>query len=469
MADLDLRARTPSPRRASTPALPAGLAGASRLASERLWPVAKTLARPLGLYLASRVVVYVAIGVVIMLHIGISTQHFTGPWPAHSPGRPLLEALGTWDGSWYMRIASHGYTTALNPPTSFTASSAFLPALPVLLRISQAVTGLNMLYAAVLTSFVVGAVASICVWLFVRHLTDVATADRGTALWCFFPGAVTLSLVYAEGLLVVFAVVCLYALLRGRWLIAGIAAAGASATSPEGLALLACCAWAAGAAILATRKRAAQLAGGDGATNDDGAGPAFHGSAWRRRAAWTAPLVAPLLAPMGWLAYQAYLWRRTGDLTFWYQVEKRFWNGGFHPRAVTVTIAHLAFDHPGIPNYVIPTLGLFVLAAAAVALWYWKPPAVVTIYAAVIMVLVLSSGVLGARPAVLHRCFPPRRGPRPARPGHGVPRSPRRLRWRTCVAHVDSRLVHPGSGFRPVTPATKGASAIGRSTCMSRR
>jgi hypothetical protein len=109
---------------------------------------------------------------------------------------------------------------------------------------------------------------------------------------------------------------------------------------------------------------------------------------------------------MGWLVYQAYLWRRTGDLTFWYQVEKRFFDGGFHPWAATGHLAQRAIDQPGVPNYVIPTLGLFVLAAAAVALWHWKPPAIVTIYAAVTMALVLSSGVLGARPRFFIAAFP---------------------------------------------------------------
>jgi hypothetical protein len=216
---------------------------------------------------------------------------------------------------------------------------------------------------------------------------------------------VTLSLVYTEGLLVVFAVVCLYALLRKRWLIAGLAAAAASATSPEGLALFACCAWAAGAAILArpalTTRRGSEGSAASAASADDPR-PKTAESGWRR---WSA-LTAPLLAPLGWLAYQAYLWRRTGDLTFWYQVEKRFFNGGFHPWTVTGQLVQRAIDQPGVPSYLIPSLGLLVLAAAAVALWYWKPPAIVTIYAAVTMALVLSSGVLGARPRFFVAAFP---------------------------------------------------------------
>jgi Mannosyltransferase (PIG-V) len=394
VADTQVREQLPARPRAGLDDLRAYLARHGRRALDGLGPGLRTMVRPLGLFIASRVVVAAAIGVVIMLHIGLSTHHFHGSsFPLNPPKGSLFEALGMYDGSWYMWIAAHGYTTQLHPDSFYTPSVAFLPLLPVVIRATMFLTGLNVLYAGVLTTFVTGAVASICVWVFVRHITDARTADRATALWCFFPGAMTLSLVYSEGLLVILAVVCLFALMRGRWLIAGLAAAAASATSPEGLALTACCAWAAGAAILRPPAR-----------------PTLRGR-------WVA-LVAPLLAPTGWITYHVYLWRRTGDLTFWYRVENEFWHGGFQPWTATVEKARLAFDHPGMPDYLVPTLGLFVLVAAAILLWRWKPPAVVTIYAAVAMAFVLSSGPLGARPRFFIAAFPfvvalarPTRGP----------------------------------------------------------
>ena len=304
MAEVDVRERTPMGPQPEVAGLSAALTRLSERAGQRAWPTAKALARPLGLFVVSRIAIALAIGLVIDLNLGLATQHFNGPWPTNPPGGRLFEALGMWDGGWYMRIAHDGYTTSLHPLSAYTPTVAFLPVLPVLLRITIFITGLNTLYAGVLTSALIGAVASVCVWFFVRRLTDRATADRATALWCFFPGAMTLSLVYTEGLLVVFAVVCLYALMRGWWVIAGVAAAAASATSPEGLALFACCAWAAGAAIL---RRPDEAALGQQAIS----APARPGRRW-------LALVAPLLAPLGWLTYQGYLWRRTGDLTIWY-------------------------------------------------------------------------------------------------------------------------------------------------------
>jgi hypothetical protein len=395
VADLELRERLPVRPRPAFDELRTYLSERGRRVVDDAGPTLRAMARPLGLFLASRLVIATAIGIVIALRIGLATQHFHGSsFPLNPPKGSFFEALGMYDGAWYMHIAAHGYSTQLHPINwSATPSVAFLPLLPVLLRITVFVTGLNILYAGVLTTFVIGAVASVCLWVFVRRITDARTADRATALWCFFPGAMTLSFVYTEGLLVVLAVVCLFALMRGRWLLAGLAAAAASATAPEGLALAACCAWAAGAAIL--RPADVQVDGPGGGTLV----PRLLRGRW-------FPLVAPLLAPTGWLTYQAYLWHRTGDITFWYKIENEFWQGGFHPWTATIEKARLAFDNPGMPDYVVPTIGLIVLVAAAILLWRWKPPAVVTIYAAVAMGLVLSSGPLGARPRFFIAAFP---------------------------------------------------------------
>jgi hypothetical protein len=346
------------------------------------------LARPLGLYLASRVAVMVAVATVVMLKLGLINHGFQSElWPLIPPGRPILRALGTWDASWYLHIAAHGY------PNAAGKSVAFLPLFPFVIRAVAVVTGLNVLYAGILANFIIGAAGAVGVWMLMRRLTDVRTADRATALWSFFPGAMTLTLVYSEGLLVVLAVVCLMALLRRRWLVAGIAAALAGATSPEGLALTACCAWAAGAVILHRPK--------EPGTSTPAGGPVgkVDGERWRA-------LIAPALAPLGWLAYQGYLWARSGDITDWWHVEKLWFRGGFDPWQATGDKVRLALSHPGVPDDLVPALGALVLVVAAILLWRWKPPAIVTIYAAVVMVLVLSSAVVGARPRFFIVAFP---------------------------------------------------------------
>ena len=56
-----------------------------------------------------------------------------------------------------------------------------------------------------------------------RHLCDGAVADRAVTLWVFFPGAVVLSMVYSEALAILLSSVCLLALLKKQWLLAGAA------------------------------------------------------------------------------------------------------------------------------------------------------------------------------------------------------------------------------------------------------
>jgi Mannosyltransferase (PIG-V) len=402
VADLDIREQAPVRIDRKQAGLPDALSALIDRLRPRL-PLLRGIARPLGLYLASRLVVYAAIGVVIMLHLGLSTRHFnSGFFPDHSTSRPLFEALGMWDGGWYLHIVTHGYDTQLHPVGAYLPSVAFLPLLPILVKATAFVTGLKALHAGILTVFMIGALASVCVWLFVRHLTDGPTADRATALWCFFPGAMTLSFLYAEGLLVILAVVCLYALMQRRWLVAGLAALLASATAPEGLALVGCCAWAAGAALL-HRERTPDLDGAHAGERVVSRGPST--SVTVDRHPWLAP-VAPVLAPLGFLAYQAYLWRRTGDITYWYWAERSFWNGGFNPWGSTVGLVQREFQIPLKPDYLIPTLTLLVLVAATILLWRWKPPAIVTIYGALVMAFVISSGTLGVRPRFFIAAFP---------------------------------------------------------------
>src|SRR5207302_5593334 len=124
---------------------------------------------------------------------------------------------------------------------------------------------------------------------------DRRVADRAAVLFAFSPGAFVLSLVYAEGLLVLLSAACLLALLERRWLLAGVLAALAGATRPNATAAMLACAWAAGVAI------------------------------WKDRE-WRAA-VAPLLAPVGVLGFFVFLWWHTGGAVIWFRGEFQGWGG----------------------------------------------------------------------------------------------------------------------------------------------
>ncbi len=341
--------------------------------------MAHLAARPLAAYLASRVVVLGTIAGVSQLDIGRARHHFTGPWPSMAAKLPLLRALSTWDAAWYLHVAAHGYGSvgrhfAASHHVAVTPDMAFGPLFPLVVRAGHVVTGLDAPVVGAVAAGVLGAVAALAVWALARHLSGSQAADRAAALWCFFPGAFVLSLVYAEGLTVACAAACLLALLRRRWALAGLAGGLATATQPSSLVLVVCCAWAAWLAV-------------------------------RRQREWRAVL-APALAPLGALAYVGYLWARTGEATAWYHIQRLYWQGQLNPYATTVRMVRREVLHPATLNYLVPTLGLLALVAAAVLVWRWRPPAVVWLYAAGVMALALSSAPVGARPRFFLVAFP---------------------------------------------------------------
>ena len=74
------------------------------------------------------------------------------------------------------------------------------------------------------------------VGLLARRLFDDMVAERAMVLFAVFPGSFVLSFAYAEAMFIVLAAVCFWYLLDERWVLAGLAAALAGATRPNGLA-----------------------------------------------------------------------------------------------------------------------------------------------------------------------------------------------------------------------------------------
>src|SRR5438270_5753497 len=238
---------------------------------------------PLLAYGASRVITAVAIGLAAMA----SHQSFQ-------------RVMTVWDGRWYVRIALHGYPHFV-PQGDFYAgtgrqvqsSVAFFPLYALLVRGLDRVLPGGADVAGVVLALLIGALATVLVWMVAERVADRQVADRAAILFAFSPGAFVLSLVYAEGLLVLLSAACLLALLDRRWLLAGALAALAGATRPNATAVMLACAWAAAVAV------------------------------WRDRE-WRA-LLAPLLAPVGMLAFFVFLWWHTGETLMWFRVESQGW------------------------------------------------------------------------------------------------------------------------------------------------
>ncbi|CAN5763081.1 hypothetical protein BH20ACT7_BH20ACT7_10530 [soil metagenome] len=317
---------------------------------------------PLLAWLASRVLVVAGIA------IGNRLQ---------GTGQTVLDALHLWDGNWYLSAAA-GYATpgAASGQSLPQLNFAFFPAYPLMIRAVSAVPGVSPLLAAVVLNVLLGGLAVMGIWELTRRLSGRQAADRAAALVAFFPGSVVLSLVYSEPLMLTFAAGCLLALLDRRWTLAGLLALAAGATRPNGIVLAACCAWAALAAL--------------------------------RRDGDRTALIAPLLAPLGFVGYLGWLWARTGDPTIWFRVQRDGWGEriDFGRR----TIAEISVLAPGgealTPTILLQVLGLVFVVVASVLLWRWRPPAVVVVYTLGILAASLLSQTLGARPRFLLTAFP---------------------------------------------------------------
>jgi hypothetical protein len=170
-------------------------------------------------------------------------------------------------------------------------------------------------------------------------------------------------------------VACLLALHERRWLLAGIAAALATAARPNALALVGACAWAAAAAI-------------------------------RRHSDWRS-VVAPALAPLGAVVFHGFLWWRTGRMDAWQLIQRNGWDErvdlGVHNAQRLGELIRWSEPDPGT---VLLGAGVLVVAVGAWALWRWRPPGALSIYAAGVIGFAMIARTLGPRPRFVLTALP---------------------------------------------------------------
>ena len=321
--------------------------------------LARGAVRSAVVYLASRIAVLLAMGVAGVVH---------EPWT-------LRDSMTHWDGDWYLTIANAGYARSLPPATLPQTNLAFFPLFPLVVRTMSEATGLSTFRAAMVLNTVVGVVAAVLVWLLARRLGDAAFADRAGALFAFFPATFVLTMVYSEAVMLALAVGCLYALVRHRWLVAGVLAAFATAARPNAIALCVACAVGAGLAV------------------------------WQRRE-WRA-LLAPALSPLGLVAFSAYLGQHTGDVFIWAKAQSSGWGQRFDGGWGMLAAAGRQIVHPFTDlNEVTAALSLVFVVVAFVLLARWKPPAVLTAYAVTVIALGYLSPTLSSRPRFAMTAFP---------------------------------------------------------------
>jgi hypothetical protein len=285
--------------------------------------------------------------------------------------------LARWDGTWFLRAAEQGWPRHLPMSHGHVAANtiAFFPVFPIAIRWLSSATTLSPLLIGVMISATTGLTAVVAVGLLARRFTSTNQATRATLLFALFPGTFAFSLVYTEGIVLTCVALGLVALLDRRWWLAGVLGLVATAASPIALAFVLSCAWCGVRA------------------------------AWRDRD--VRPLVAPVLAPLGFLAYMGWLWRHTGVLDAWRLTEQGGWNSSsslVYPFRVLGTFARNPLG-PTLTGQIL-VAGTVVAVIGAVLAIRQRQPAPVLIYGLAAAVLAATASPVGLRPRFVMLAFP---------------------------------------------------------------
>ncbi len=336
--------------------------------ARRAW---RRLRWPQVVYLSSRLLYLVVAAVDTRLH-----------------GWHLGWELSNWDGFWYLLLAATGYPAHVLHTQS---TLGFFPLYPLGLWGLQHALALPRVLAGVTISLICGAVATMLIGRLCETWWDERTARRAVLLVCAFPGSIVFSMIYTEGLMLAAVAGCLLALSRRRWVTAGALGAVATATGPTAVAIIPACLVACGIEL----RRAAR--------------PGV-------RRPWRA-LWAPVLAPVGLLAFAGFLWAWTGTPFASFRAQRYAWHEKSTPMALVHTARRLlhqverfhSLHHPGINlNYVAGLLGAVFLAAGLWLLWQRRREVgwAVLAWTAVVSLLIVTSANTPPNPRMLLVDFP---------------------------------------------------------------
>ncbi len=282
-----------------------------------------------------------------------------------------------WDGIWFVHAAENGYPRHLPMTHGHVAGNtiAFFPLYPGLIRWISHLTTVSPLVVAAVISAATGLTAVVGIGLLVRHWAGRSAAVRGTLLFVVFPGTFAFSLMYSEGIAITCLAFGLLALLRKRWWLAGLLGLAATATTPIALAFVLSCAWCAAVAV-------------------------------RRDRDWRS-LLAPALAPLGFVAYMVWLWVHTGQWNAWRLTEKGGWKS-YPSLAYPLHVLTTFLFNPVRPTETGQLLvaGTVVTVIGACLAVRQHQPAPVLLYGMAAAVLAAVAAPVGLRPRFIMLAFP---------------------------------------------------------------
>ncbi|MGK3939366.1 mannosyltransferase family protein [Streptomyces caeruleatus] len=176
-------------------------------------------------------------------------------WSAARDKSAYTLLTARWDALWYTRVAELGYGYEVRLPNGDVHSNlAFFPLLPWLERLLSAVTPLSYADAGFAVSLLASLAAAWGVFAVADQVYGRRAGVCAVLLWAVLPVGIVQSMAYSESLFTALAAWSLYAVLRGRWVTAGLLASLAGLTRPVGLAVVAAV-WAAAIAAFVSDRR----------------------------------------------------------------------------------------------------------------------------------------------------------------------------------------------------------------------
>lgn len=344
------------------------------------------------LYLASRVL-YLAIG---GLEIGL--LHIAAPHTLIATGSGLMvhptlgSEFGNWDGYWYLTTAAQWYGHNIPSSAGSYSTLGFMPLYPMLMWLVAHVTQIGILGAGIAIAMISGGIATILIGKLAEEWWGESAARRAILFWCFFPGTIVFSMVYTEGLTLALVAGCMILLKRKRWVWAGVCAGLSTAIAPVALSMIPVCLVAAGQEIWQR--------------------------GWDDRQARKA-LIAPILSPLGAVAFAIFLWFWTGSPMADYTAQHVAWSESTTPLAIPrvfgslirqMYIAGVGSHGPGgiDLNGIAALLGTVFLLWGLKLLWEHRArvPATAWVWTICVSVLALTSAKTPPNPRLLIVAFP---------------------------------------------------------------
>jgi hypothetical protein len=332
----------------------------------------------LWVVLLTRIIFYLA----AYCAIWVFPEDATEPARLEVNARQFIALHWRWDAVHYYTISGDGYRDG--------GPLAFFPLLPLLIRLVawplngfafQTPLPIGQAESAPLVAGVlVAAAATLLAFWFIYRLARFESGDdifarRATLFAAIFPLAFLYATPHTEALFLALTVGAFLAARQRHWIWAGIAAALASATRPQGILL-------APALVVevVVAWRRGELRGDE-----------------RRRA-----LIGLALSPLGLLLFMAYLWNRTGDPLAFASVQESEWGRQQqNPLRTLYDGLKYALDPALSPNREVWAVGalhfVIVVAFGAILLWSARRwPLSYTVYGVISFVLLLMSPWGGA-------------------------------------------------------------------------